>query len=269
MEQKVRLMNIHYNNLTSEELLDHISERIIGKIPSYLTFINVDVLVKARTDICLRTIINQSDFSLIDGMPLVWTAHFFRKPIKEKISGSDFTPLLCEQAAKKGWQVFLLGGAEGIPEMAGAQLQRRYPGLIIAGTYSPPVGFEQDCEELKKIKDSITKVAPDILVVCFGCPKQEKFVYAHYKEYSVPILICAGATLDFLSGKIRRSPAWMSRMGLEWLYRFSKEPKRLFKRYFIDDMKIFRMIAAYWLWIKMHPKEKEKTDKSRKPSGGR
>ncbi len=269
MKQKIRLMNIFYNNLTHEELVDHVAEQIIEKKPSYMVFINVDVVIKAETDTCLRTIINQSDFSLIDGMPLVWIAHFFRAPIKEKISGSDFVPLLCRRAAEKGWRVFLLGGAEGIPELAGEQLRKKYPGLLIAGTYSPPMGFEQNQEELKKIKDSIVRAAPDILVVCFGCPKQEKFVCEHYEEYGVPVSICAGATLDFLSGRIRRSPAWMSRIGLEWLYRFSREPRRLFKRYFIDDMKIIPMVAAFWLRPKAYLEEKQKTDKCMEPSGGK
>lgn len=107
------------------------------------------------------------------------------------------------------------------------------------------MGFENNHEELKKINTIITNVHPDLLIACFGCPKQEKWVYENYQNYDAKVSICAGATVDFLAGEINRAPKWMSNHGFEWFYRFLQEPKRMFKRYFIDDIKILKIIWKY------------------------
>ena len=91
----------------------------------------------------------------------------------------------------------------------------------------------------------ISEVNPDILIACFGCPKQEKWIYENIGKYRAKVSICAGATVDFLAGNVKRAPLWMSENGLEWFYRFLQEPKRMFKRYFVDDMKIFKLILKY------------------------
>ena len=115
----------------------------------------------------------------------------------------------------------------------------------MVGNYAPPFGFEKDEEELAKINKMISDVHPDLLITCFGCPKQEKFIYENYQKYDALVSICAGATVDFLAGNIKRAPKWMSKCGLEGLYRFFKEPKKLFKRYFVDDVKIIKLIWKY------------------------
>ncbi len=242
---KVRLMNFQCDNLTKKELLLQVKKRIDEKKKSYIVFVNADVAVKADTDKYLRRIINRADFSLIDGMPLVWISRLYKEKIKERVAGSDFVPDICRLAGKKGWKVFLLGGMPGVPEAARDNLKRKIPGLKVAGTYSPPLGFEKDAEELARIIDLINQAAPDILVVCFGCPKQEKFIYEHYREYNAVVSVCAGATMDFLAGKVKRCPRWIGKIGMEWFYRFLRDPKRLFQRYFIDDIKIFRMAVKY------------------------
>ncbi len=242
---KTTLLNLRVDNLTLKELVKQVDKRIKGRIPSYIVFVNCDVAVKSERDKELRHIINRADFAMVDGKPLIWIAKAHKNPLKEKVSGSDFVPILCREAAKRGWSIFLLGGEDGIPQTAADRLKSRYPALHIAGTYSPPWGFERDEDELKRIREMVQNASPDILVVCFGCPKQEKFVYHHYKEYGAVVSVCAGATIDFLAGKVKRCPKWMSKASLEWFYRFLKEPRRLFKRYFIDDMNIILMAFKY------------------------
>ena len=100
-------------------------------------------------------------------------------------------------------------------------------------------------KELTKINDMISEKKPDLLIACFGCPKQEKWVYENYQKYDAKVSICAGATVDFLAGNVNRAPKWMSEHGLEWFYRFLQEPKRMFKRYFIDDVKILKLVFKY------------------------
>ena len=125
------------------------------------------------------------------------------------------------------------------------RLEEQYPDIKIVGTYAPPFGFEHDKNELNKINQMISEKNPDLLIVCFGCPKQEKWIYENYEKYDAKISICAGATVDFLAGNVNRAPRWMSEHGLEWFYRFLQEPKRMFKRYFIDDIKILKLIRKY------------------------
>ena len=124
-------------------------------------------------------------------------------------------------------------------------LEQGLPGIKIVGTYAPPFGFEKNNDELKKINETISDAHPDLLIVCFGCPKQEKWIYENYKKYDAIVSICAGATVDFLAGNVKRAPKWMSNYGLEWLYRATQEPRRLIKRYFIEDTKIIKLIWKY------------------------
>ena len=184
---------------------------------------------------------------LVDGKPLIWISKWYKHPVKAKISGSDLVPLLCERAVQKDFSIFIIGGKDGIAEKAKKNLEKDLPGINIVGTYSPPFGFENDTDELAKINSMISNAHPDLLIACFGCPKQEKWIYENYKKYDAKVSICAGATVDFLAGNINRAPKWMSEHGFEWFYRFMKEPKRMFKRYFIDDVKIIGLIRKYKL----------------------
>ena len=154
-------------------------------------------------------------------------------------------PRLCEVAAQKGYKAFIIGGKDGIADKAKQRLIEKHPEITIVGTYAPPLGFEKDQTELDKINQMISEAHPDLLIACFGCPKQEKWIYENIAKYEAKVSICAGATVDFLAGNVKRAPQWMSEHGLEWFYRFLQEPTRLFKRYFIDDVKILRLIWKY------------------------
>lgn len=228
-----------------EECLDAIEQKIISDEKSYLVAVNSDVILKIEQDEQLKEVTDRADFVIVDGKPLIWIAKKQGIPIEEKISGSDLVPLLCERAAEKGYSVFILGGKEGVADQAKQKLESMLPDIKIVGTYAPSLGFEKDNIEVDKINNLITDAAPDILLVCLGCPKQEKFIYENIHNYNAKISICAGATVDFLAGNIKRAPKWMSNHGLEWLFRFFQEPRRLFKRYFIEDPKIFKLAKKY------------------------
>ena len=212
---------------------------------SYVVTPNVDHIVRLEKDEELQKVYKNASLILTDGKPLIWISKWYKTPIKEKISGSDLFPRVCQLAANKNYTMYLLGAAEGVADTAARNLMEKYPGLNIVGTYSPPFGFEKNKQEMNKIKTQIQDVHPDILIVGLGCPKQEKFMYYHCKELGVPISFGLGASIDFEAGNIKRAPKWMSNHGLEWLYRFSKEPKRLFKRYFVDDLKIIQVARKY------------------------
>lgn len=242
---KQPLLNTYVSNINMNEAIQTIEEMIVSEKKSYIVAINVDVVIKIENDSYLKQIIDNADMVIVDGQPLVWISKWHKRSVKEKISGSDLVPLLCKRASEKNYSIFIIGGKDGIAEKAKSNLEIDYPGIKIVGTYAPPFGFETDEEELNKINNMISDAHPDILIACFGCPKQEKWIYENYQKYDAKISVCAGATVDFLAGSLNRAPKWVSEHGLEWFYRFLMEPKRLFKRYFIDDLKIVKLIRKY------------------------
>lgn len=242
---RIKFMNTDIDNLTMAETLNEIDKLIQEKNCSYVVTPNVDHIVRLEKDEELQKVYKNASLILTDGKPLIWISKWYKTPIKEKISGSDLFPNVCELAANKNYTMYLLGAAEGVADTAAKNLMKKYPGLNVVGTYPPPFGFEKNEQEMNKIKTQIQAVHPDILIVGLGCPKQEKFMYYHCKELGVPISFGLGASIDFEAGNIKRAPKWMSNHGLEWLYRFSKEPKRLFKRYFVDDLKIIQVARKY------------------------
>lgn len=243
--EKQPLLNTYINNVDMNETIHAIDKMIESGEKHYIVAINVDVVMKIEEDSYLKRITDNADMVLVDGKPLVWISKWYKNPVKAKISGSDLVPILCKRASKKGYSIFIIGGADGIAEKAKANLEKQYPKINVVGTYAPPFRFEKDEHELDRINKMISNVHPDILIVCFGCPKQEKWIYENYSKYDAKVSICAGATVDFLAGNVNRAPKWMSDHGFEWFYRFIQEPKRLFKRYFVDDTKIINLIWKY------------------------
>ena len=242
---RMKFMNTEIDNLTMNEALERIDTLIREKNSSYVVTPNVDHIVQLEKNQELRKIYANAALVLVDGKPLLWIAKLYGTPIKEKISGSDLFPQLCGLASKKGYKMFFLGAAEGVAERAAANLRRKNNGLAIVGTYSPPLGFETNEKEMKKIEETVKKAAPDILVVGLGCPKQERFMYCNSSRLGVPVSLGLGASFDFEAGMKKRAPRWMSNCGLEWFYRFLQEPRRMFRRYFVDDVKILFLIWRY------------------------
>ncbi len=242
---KQRFLNTYVNNLSMKDCLEAIDSLVSQDKKSYIVAVNVDVIVKIEDDPYLKKIIDNAELVLVDGKPLQWIAKYQGNPIKEKISGSDLVPLLLKQASDKGQSVFIIGGKDGIAQKAKSNIEKSNPKIKIVGTYAPPLGFEKDQKELDKINVMISDCHPDILIACFGCPKQEKWIYENYLKYEAKLSVCAGATVDFLAGNVKRAPKWISNIGFEWFYRFLQEPKRLFRRYFVDDVRILKLVRKY------------------------
>ncbi len=243
---RIRFMNTFVDNLTMGEALDRVEALARGDKPAYVVTPNVDHIIRIERDEQFRRIYAQADLILTDGQPLIWISKLYGTPIREKISGSDLFPKLCERAAQKGLRMFFLGAAEGVAAKAARNLQEKYPGLQVTGMYSPPYGFEKDEAEIGKIVCMIQAADPHILITGLGTPKQEKFIAAQLDRLKVPVSLGLGASLDFEAGNVERAPRWMSDHGFEWLFRLIREPKRLFKRYIVDDMRIFALAVRYW-----------------------
>lgn len=205
---------------------------------------NVDHVVMAEDDLRFRRAYAAADLSLADGMPVVWASHLLGQPVPEKISGSDLAPSLMNRAEIKGFRVYLLGGAPGVAELAANNLRRRHPRLTIVGTASPRIDLREPEESRQGVLDEIRKAAPDLVLVALGAPKQEIWMHEAADALRPAVLLGVGASIDFLAGTARRSPAWMSAAGLEWLYRLAREPRRLARRYLLRDPKFLGILLG-------------------------
>lgn len=244
-DKRMRFLNTHVDNLTMEEAVAEAKRLILERRNSYVVTPNVDHIVKIEHDWLFREIYEGADLVLTDGKPLIWMSRLMGTPIKEKISGSDFFPEVCSMAAKEGFSIFLLGAAEGVARKAAVNLMKKYKNLKIAGVYSPSYTFENHVEEITDIIEKINRTKPDILCIGLGTPKQEKFYYQYKDMLNVPLTLHIGATIDFEAGVLKRAPKWVSYVGLEWFYRLMKEPRRLYRRYLLDDLEIFPIYYKY------------------------
>lgn len=242
---RVRFMNTYIDNITMDEAIGYIEECIVTRKYSHVITPNVDQIVRIEYDEKFREICNHAELLLVDGHPLMWLGKIYGMPFKEKICGSDLVPQLCKVAADKGHSIFLLGAAPGVAQIAAEKLQTSYPGLKVAGTYSPPIGFENNKEELENINRILLNSGADMLFVGMGVPKQDIFIYENMESYKIPVSFSIGGTIDFIAGRQKRAPKWVNMIGMEWFYRFIHNPRRMFRRYFVDDMKIFRLAWKY------------------------
>lgn len=165
--------------------------------------------------------------------------------LKKKFQVRTCFPYFAIWQQRKGIECISLVLRRGVAAKAAENLVRRFKGLQVVGSYSPPYGFEKNPEEMEKIEIMIKEAKPHILIVGLGCPKQEKFMYHHCEELGVPISFGLGASFDFESGNIKRAPKWMANHGLEWLFRITQDPKRMAKRYLVDDRKILGLAIKY------------------------
>lgn len=248
----IALLGVPFDNVTSADSLRIIGEMIASGESHYAATANVDFVVQAQGDIELRRILADADLVLCDGMPLVWASRLMGNPLPERVTGSDLVPQLLAEAERKGWRVFFLGGKEESLALAAKNVRARHPRLQLVGAYSPPFKplLEMDHED---ILQRLREARPDILLVAFGCPKQEKWIRMHSKQAGVPFSIGVGATIDFLAGSVRRAPLWMQRAGLEWIFRLLQEPRRLFRRYVTDLWVFGRTIFNQWWRLRGSP----------------
>lgn len=212
--------------------------------PRYVCTGNLDHLAIAAADPEFKSAYEGAHLVVADGAPVVWLSRLAGTPLKERVAGSDMFWTLGEASAKHGVTLFFLGGAPGAAEAAKAELEKRYPGVRVVGTYCPPFETFATAEEQDTIRDEIQKVSPDVLLVAFGAPKQEKWIAKNLARLGVPVSIGVGGSFEMASGMLKRAPVWMQRTGLEWAYRFAQQPRRLFERYIVRDVPHLAKAAA-------------------------
>ena len=187
-----------------------------------------------------------------DGMPLLWLGRLRGFKEMDRVYGPDLMLRLCGRSLTGGYRHYLYGGGEGVPERLSARLAERFPGIHIAGTYSPPfrpLSPEEDDAVVRRINAA----RPDIVWIGLGTPKQERWMEAHRDRLEAAVLIGVGAAFDFHAGSKRQAPHWMQRSGLEWLFRVANEPRRLWRRYLVNNTWFLTLVLAEACGLKRYP----------------
>lgn len=231
LPNKVSILGVSIDNLSAHELLQQLDRGVVFTP-------NVDHVMKLRKDASFAAAYKKADFRICDSQILMYAAKFLKTPFKEKISGSDFFPIFCNyHKSNEAIKIFILGGAHGVPQKAQENINDRTGREIVVGAHSPPFEFEKDPAENERLLNLIRQSGANVVVVCLGTPKQEKWIAEHCDRLpGVDIFMGVGATVDFEAGNKRRAPQWLSELGLEWLWRLMIEPRRLWKRYILDDL---------------------------------
>ncbi len=198
----------------------------------YICATSVHGVMEARKRLDMRTILNNADIVTPDGMPLVWALRSFGAIYQQRVYGPNLMMELCARAEMCGHRVFLYGGRPEALDALCRNLQRRFPALILAGQYSPPFRALTEAED-EEICGRIADSQPDLLFVGISTPKQESWMAAHTGRFPGVVMAGVGAAFDFHAGRVRQAPGWMQARGLEWLYRLTREPGRLWKRYML------------------------------------
>jgi N-acetylglucosaminyldiphosphoundecaprenol N-acetyl-beta-D-mannosaminyltransferase len=227
--------------LSGEQSVEEVARLVEERRPSLILSANLNFMMLSDRDDELNAINQKATLILADGMPVVWAGKFAKPPIPERVPGSDLIFTVSEMAAERGYSLFLLGGAEGIGELAAKNLCEQFPGLKIAGIVSPPfrpMTEEEDAALLAQIRNSDA----DILIMASSQPRGEKWLITRLEAMNIPVSMQIGASLDFAAGRVKRAPHLFQKLGLEWAYRLYLEPKRLVRRYLDNALFLFRML---------------------------
>ena len=214
-------MGVGFDNLTKSEFTARAESMLHNGERGYVVTPNAEIVYESIHDDGFRALLNGASMVLPDGAGVVLGAKILGTPIREKVAGIEFGEEVCRILAKNQGRLYLLGSKPGIAKAAGEKLAEKYPGLTICGTAD---GYFKDEQA---VIEKINAARPDVLFVCLGAPKQEKFMKAHFEELEVTLMLGLGGSLDGYAGVAQRAPRWMIDMSLEWLYRLLKEPKRL------------------------------------------
>lgn len=242
----VRLGELAVHPVTLDDAVSRILAMVETGLGGFIVTPNVDHVCLVESDIELRSIYARADLVLADGQPLVWLAKAIGSPVPEKVSGSDITLPLLRAARDAGQSVFFLGATESVCAELCRKLGELVPGLNVAGSSSPRFDPRGDDTEFVAALDAACHSGADLLFLALGSPKQEYALGRYVDRFRPAVAIGVGATFDFIVGKQKRAPKWMSDAGLEWLFRLSREPRRLWRRYLVDDRRFAAIAWRTW-----------------------
>jgi N-acetylglucosaminyldiphosphoundecaprenol N-acetyl-beta-D-mannosaminyltransferase len=235
----IQLGGLRIDRLTQHAALDAIASLVAAQRGGFVVTPNLDHVALAKRDVHLSAAYADAALSLADGQPLVWCSHLLGTPLPERVAGADLLAPLFARAEAEGWRVFLLGGQEDVSRRAKRMLRARHPRLRFVGRdasyWSPRSTAAPEDEPTVR---AVRRARPDLVIVAYGCPKQERWMHRHAAQLGSAVCFGLGGSLDFYVGAVRRAPVWMSRAGVEWMYRLAQEPRRMAVRYLWRDPQV-------------------------------
>lgn len=235
MDRTVVLDGVRISPITWRQTVAHVMEELDAGRGGLLLTANVDIMYQlSRPE--SADLAEKATLVVADGMPLVWASHLQGTPLPERVTGADLVWHLSEEAAIRGRRVFLLGAGPGVAERAGAEFVRQNPGLRIVGTDCPPKGFESDADYMAGLVERMQQAAPDLVFVALGFPKQERVALQLLEHLPSTWFMGCGGALDMAAGRVPRAHPVLQDLGVEWIHRLSQEPRRLARRYLVDDV---------------------------------
>lgn len=231
---RVDILGTPVSSLTMDELFSDWEAVIQKGEKAQVCITPVNSILAARATARVQEIYQHADYVLCDGVPVKWASNFLGDPIKERITGLDVLPRIFPFAASRNFTIFLLGASPGVAETLKAVMEAKHPGVKIVGTFVPPFRAVFSDEENEEMIEAINAVKPDILLVSLTAPKQDIWIAENLEKLDTHVAIGIGGAFEVAAGMIQRAPLWMQKSGLEWFYRFLQEPKRMFRRYFVE-----------------------------------
>lgn len=219
---KANIMGVAFDAVTLTQAADQAMEQIRAGRKGYVVTPNPEIVYQAMEDADFQDLVNHASLVLADGIGVIYAAKILGKHLPGRVPGVDFAGLLMHRMAQEKMRLFLLGAKPGVAEMAAENLKKKYPGLVIAGTKDGY--FKNDSEAVAAVNAA---GGADVMFVCLGAPKQERFMSRHQEELNVTLCCGLGGSLDVFAGTVQRAPDIFIKLGLEWFYRLCKEPKRI------------------------------------------
>lgn len=251
---RYNVLGVGISALTLADARDRLLAAAGRKHLGYVCLGTTHGLGEARRDPEFRAILNRSQLTTPDGMPLVWFGHRQGHSEVTRVYGPDLMLAVCDAGRSVGLRHYFFGGVPGVaPQLAG-RLAARFPGLRVAGTFTPPFR-PLNTEEFESFRADVAANRPDIIWVGLSTPKQERFMAENANRLEAGLLVGVGAAFDFHSGRVPQAPRWMQRSGLEWLFRLAVEPRRLAKRYFVFNTLFLLRAFAQLTGLKKYPLE--------------
>jgi N-acetylglucosaminyldiphosphoundecaprenol N-acetyl-beta-D-mannosaminyltransferase len=254
MHKRFNVLGVGVSSINMSGALSMIDNWITRRESAYVTITGVHGVMESQGNEDIRKIHNRAGMVTPDGMPLVWLGRYYNHKNIKRVYGPDLMLTICENSTSKGYRHYFYGGNEGVPELLKANLERKFPGIQVVGTYSPPFRSLND-EETESIVKAINSAKPDIVWVGLSTPKQERWMAEHVDRLEGTVLIGVGAAFDFNAGLKKQAPFWMQKSGLEWLFRLLTEPKRLWRRYLKNNPLFVILIVRQILGFKRYADE--------------
>jgi N-acetylglucosaminyldiphosphoundecaprenol N-acetyl-beta-D-mannosaminyltransferase len=229
------IADLEIHDITFDETVSEILARVSEGTGGYVCTPNVDYVVRARRDPAFRSAIMGAFLRVPDGMWIIYASRLARRPLRGTVTGRLLVPALAERARDRSLPIALYGAPPGVAEEASKALQRKFPDLAVVSASAPPMGFKIGSPEDMAEADVLRSLSPAILFVALGAPRQEQWMQRHAPDFDGTVLVGIGAAFDIIAGRFREAPRWMTQLGLEWAFRLAQEPRRLARRYLVED----------------------------------